>query len=1101
MRPRFERKPVVLLIATMLFVAVVIAASAIYISYRGGMERERIRLRDVVQGQARMLESMVGFNRTYSSYPEGPEAAALRQFTDNQSLSASRDSAASSELTVARREGEAIVYLVPRGARNDGDAPLSLPAGTMLGAPMRAALDGRSGTMIGEDYGGTLVLAAYEPVAMMNLGLVAKVDVAEIRARFTRAAMPLFAIGLVTVLAASGLFYAISQSLRKQRRNADARLRGLFEHMKSGAAVFEALPDGSDFIFSDLNRRAEELAHVDRETTIGRRLSEAFPGAEKFGLIEALRDVWKTGGTKTLPARFYCDERFEGWRDAQVYRLPGGELVVLFDDVTAEKQGQQALEESEARFRGTFENAAVGIAHLGFDGSWLRVNERLCEIVGYSRDELVGKTFQDITHPDDLGANLDQFESLMRGDIRSCVMEKRYIRKGGDVAWVNLTTALQRDETGRPMYCISVVRDIGQRKFAERTLSENEARMRALLDASVDEILLSSTEGRVLAINKAAELRLAKRLKGDSPLGADLARILPADLAKTRLAIIREVAASGEPAHMDVAIRGRWFEFWFYPVRHPNQPITEVAVHARDITDRKQAEGDLRRLYQAIQQSPSSVVVTDLDANIVYVNPRFCEVTGYSRDEVIGKNPRILKSDLTNPAEYKELWRTVTSGQVWRGEFYNKKKNGERLREIASIAPVKGEDGRIINFVAVKEDVTEWRAVEDQLRQSQKMQAIGQLTGGIAHDFNNLLTIIGGNLQLLEMDLGGDGEHGTLISDALWATTRAGELTHRLLAFARMQPLRPTILNLNDIVGGLTELLRRTLGASIDVVEELDPDIASVIADAGELERALVNLAINARDAMADGGALTVQTRNAVLDADYVELNPDVVAGDYVMLAVSDTGTGIPADMLGRIFEPFFTTKGVGQGSGLGLSMVYGFLKQSGGHVSVYSEVGSGATFKLFFPQAATADIGAADTAAGEDGGFSGAGKIALVVEDEERLRRVAVRLLRDTGFVVLDAGDGNEAMRLAQAAGRIDLLFTDMELPGGMNGIAIAKGVTMQHREVKVLYTTGYSAGLGAKNGRLPADAKFIAKPYARQELTRQLLALFADGAHGADA
>ncbi len=346
----------------------------------------------------------------------------------------------------------------------------------------------------------------------------------------------------------------------------------------------------------------------------------------------------------------------------------------------------------------------------------------------------------------------------------------------------------------------------------------------------------------------------------------------------------------------------------------------------------------------------------------------------------------------------------------------------------------------------------------------------------------------------------GAGGRGTLISDALWAATRGGELTHRLLAFARMQPLRPTVLNLNDVVGGLTELLRRTLGAGIAVVEELDPDTVSVIADAGELERALVNLAINARDAMPKGGTLTLQTRKAVLDADYVELNPDVVAGDYVMLSVSDTGTGMAKDMLARIFEPFFTTKGVGQGSGLGLSMVYGFLKQSGGHVSVYSELGVGTTFKLFFPQASPADTGSVD-AATEDGDFSVAGKSALVVEDEERLRRVATRLLMDVGFLVLEAGDGAEAIRLAQAAGRIDLLFTDMELPGGMNGIAVAEGVTIRHPKVKVLFTTGYSAGLGSENGRLPPDALFIAKPYARQELTRQIRAMFAEEVTEANA
>jgi signal transduction histidine kinase len=262
------------------------------------------------------------------------------------------------------------------------------------------------------------------------------------------------------------------------------------------------------------------------------------------------------------------------------------------------------------------------------------------------------------------------------------------------------------------------------------------------------------------------------------------------------------------------------------------------------------------------------------------------------------------------------------------------------------------------------------------------MQAIGQLTGGIAHDFNNLLTIIVGNLQLLQRTA--DAEQAPrLIADALWAAQRGGELTHRLLAFARMQPLRPSLISLNDIVRGLTGLLARTLGPNVEVVEALDPAIPAVFADAGELERALVNLAINARDAMPQGGRLLLQTARAVLDDDYVEHHAEVVPGDYVMLAVSDSGTGIPAEMLSRIFEPFFTTKPVGRGSGLGLSMVYGFLKQSGGHASVYSEVGKGTTFKLFFPEARQARGASSEpAAAAAEVEFEAAGRTALVVED-----------------------------------------------------------------------------------------------------------------------
>lgn len=947
-------KRLLLLIAAMIGVVSIIGASALAVIYYGERERERLRLQDIVQSQARLLEAMARFDRIYTRYPDGPEAASLRQFIESQHAFARRGLGETGEISLARREGNSVVFLFKQGS--DDIRPNAISIGSDLAEPMRAALDGRSGTMIGRDHDGAIVLAAFEPVAVLNLGLVAKVDLAEVRQRFIQTALPVFLISLVAVLGAAGVGFWITQPVIRELRNSEARFRGLFEHMKSGAAVFKAVANGSDFCFTDINRRGEQIGQVDRRNTAGRPLTEVFPGAAQFGLLDDLKRVSRSGIEEGHPARYYSDGRLAGWRDTYVYPLPGGEIVVLFDDVTEQKQAEQALRESEARFRGTFENAAVGIAHVGLDGSWLRVNERLCQIVGYCRDELRQRTFQEITHPDDLATDLAQFDRLLRGEFTSYSIEKRYIHKDGHVVWVNLTAALQYDDEGRPLYSIGIVEDIGTRKRTEQSLLESQTRMRALLDASEDEILLLSVEGRILAINKAAERRLANRIAKSQPLGADLHELLPHDLAEKRLAIVREVAASGKSAHLDVAIRSRWFDFWFYPVRHGDEPIAEVAVYAREITQQKQAEAQLRRLSQAIQQSPASVVITDTSGGIVYVNPKFTEVTEYTFEEVLGQNPRMFKSGYTTAEEYRELWLTITSGQIWRGEFRNRKKSGDLYWEIASIGPVKDEDGTIINFVAVKEDITDYRAVEAQLRHSQKMQAIGQLTGGIAHDFNNLLTIIVGNLQLIEFAVREDHRLHSFVSDALWAATRGGELTHRLLSFARMQPLRPAAASLNEIVSGLTDLLRRTLGSSITVIEALAPDLPAVMVDTGELERALVNLAINARDAMPTGGTLTIRTGTIVVHVGEVQQQTDLAAGSYVTLAVADTGEGMPPEVVERVFEPFFTTKSGGQRSGLGLSMVYGFLRQSGGHISVDSKVGEGTTFTLYFPQARMAD-------------------------------------------------------------------------------------------------------------------------------------------------
>ena len=637
-----------------------------------------------------------------------------------------------------------------------------------------------------------------------------------------------------------------------------------------------------------------------------------------------------------------------------------------------------------------------------------------------------------------------------------------------------------------------VIDDIDALKNAERALRESETRMRALLDASQDEILLVSTDGTVLAINKAARARLAKRIADSDPIGARLDQLLPMDLAKSRLTVVQRVAATATLAHREQQIGARWFECWFYPVVRPDGGVSEVAVYAREITERKQSEANLRNLYQAIQQSPVSVMITDLKGRIEYVNPKFTEVTGYALAEAIGQNPRILKSGHTSSEEYAHLWKTITSGGVWRGEFHNRKKNGELFSELALIAAVKDTEGKFTHFVAVKEDITARKATDEQLRQAQKLQAVGQLTGGIAHDFNNLLAIIIGNLQLLQEHVGGDIKIGEFLTDALWSAQRGAELTYQLLAFARRQPLHPEALNLNEVVEGMSDLLRRTLGAGIDIHVHLAPDLWEARADRGEIERALLNLAVNARDAMADGGVLTLETSNAVLDEEYAEQYPEVTAGDYVLFAVADTGTGMPPEILERVLEPFFTTKEAGKGSGLGLSMVYGFVKQSGGHLSIHSDVGHGTTVKLYLPRAATA-VSHRDEAVAKAPDQAFAGKIVLMVEDEAKLTKIAVHMLETLGFRVATAENATQALQCLEQLGRIDVLFTDLGLPGGMNGAELAEEVRRRHPDVHIICTTGYGKDDVLRNRSLPAGTPLITKPYSRSTLAQEFAAVLS--------
>jgi signal transduction histidine kinase len=393
---------------------------------------------------------------------------------------------------------------------------------------------------------------------------------------------------------------------------------------------------------------------------------------------------------------------------------------------------------------------------------------------------------------------------------------------------------------------------------------------------------------------------------------------------------------------------------------------------------------------------------------------------------------------------------------------------------------------------------------EETLRQAQKMEAVGQLTGGIAHDFNNLLTIIIGNLDNMKRQLGNvAGEASAKLSKSLDAALQgarsAGQLTQRLLAFSRRQALEPQRLDVNRLVSGILDMLRRTLGAEISIETVLGAGLWPAFADGHQLENVLLNLALNAKDAMPQGGCLTIETANAYLDAAYVRQFGDVEAGQYVVLCVTDTGTGIPEEIIDRVFEPFFTTKSVGEGSGLGLAMVHGFVKQSGGHVRIYSEDGEGTTVKIYLPRMTTAEETiAAPSGKPEQAVPSPRAKpheTILLVEDNEGVRQYAKEVLTELGYRVYAAVDADEALRLVAKKPEIDLLFTDVVLPGSDNGRALADKLRERYPELPVLYTTGYTRNAIVHQGRLDAGVQLLNKPYTQQDLAQRVREMLDQG------
>jgi len=824
-------------------------------------------------------------------------------------------------------------------------------------------------------------------------------------------------------------------------------------------------------VFTDLNRAGQRILRLDRNDVIGRRLTEVLPGIDEFGLPKVLHRIWRTGRPERIPPTFYKDDRIEGWRENSVYRLPSGDVVSLFEDVTDRMRAERALRDSEERFRRISQSASDAIVSIDADGIIVSWNEAAERIFDYGSSEMIGQPLTRIIPERFRNLHTEGLKRIAAGGgyhVIGKTVELEGVRADGTEVPIELS--LSTWTMGRNRYFTGLLRDISERQSTERALRENEAQLRSIIELEFVAIVIVDETSTIEFVNPAAEVLFGK--SSEQLIGAQLGA-----------PIITDDAAEIEIVRSDGSIRQA--EMRATTMMWQGKECYLLSI--RDVTSRKRAEDELRKLTRAIEQSPASVVITDVNGTIEYVNPKFCEVSGYGFDEAIGKNPRILKSGNMTPAEYEVLWKTISTGNVWTGEFHNVKKDGEPFWELASIAPVRDRRGKITHFVAVKEDITERKATEERLRQAQKMEVIGQLTGGIAHDFNNFLAIIVDNLQLLEEELAEDDDNHELIADAIWSAERGAELTRRLLAFARRQQLHPEATDLNATLQAVTKLLQRTLGERIEVRTDLAGELWEAMIDRGQLETSLVNLAVNARDAMPDGGVLTITTKNVVLDEESAEIGGAVALspGEYAMIAVSDTGAGMPAKVLNRIFEPFSTTKRFGQGSGLGLSMVYGFVRQSGGSIAVESEAGQGTTIRLYLPRAVAAEH-VADSAAAEIAAASG-GEVILVVEDDDRVRRTTVSMLRKQGYRVEEAHNSSAALDIVSHAARIDLLFTDVVLPDGLNSPALAREVQGLRPDVKVLLTSGYAFDEGDSDAE-GSQFRLLPKPYRRGELANAI-------------
>jgi PAS domain S-box-containing protein len=508
----------------------------------------------------------------------------------------------------------------------------------------------------------------------------------------------------------------------------------------------------------------------------------------------------------------------------------------------------------------------------------------------------------------------------------------------------------------------------------------------------------------------------------------------------------------------------------------------------RDMTRQNQLENAEQKaketLAAVIDASPVAILCLAADRTVTVWSRAAEQIFGYNAKEVLGKPYALVPEG--HESEYDDLFKRALAGEVLRDiRVTRMRKDGTQVDISFDAAPMRGADGvRTVAYALT--DITERNKLEKQLAQAQKMDAIGQLTGGVAHDFNNMLTVITGTIDILADAVADKPDMLAIAKLISEAADRGAELTSRLLAFARKQPLQPCAIDTNDIVTQVAKLLRPTLGEQIDIEWKLKSDAWPALVDPDQLVTALLNLAVNARDAMSEGGKLTLETGNVYLDEDYAAAHTEVVPGPYVLFAVSDTGPGIPPEIRDKVFEPFFTTKGVGKGTGLGLSMVYGFIKQSGGHVKLYSEEGQGTTFKIYLPPAA-ADRATVDRNVKELQSGTGTETI-LVVEDDPIVLKSVTTQLASLGYKTLVAANAVETLTMVEGGAEFDLLFTDLIMPGTMNGSQLAKEIVKQRPSLKVLFTSGYTKDAVVHHGRLEAGVLLLPKPYRKSDLARMV-------------
>ncbi len=774
---------------------------------------------------------------------------------------------------------------------------------------------------------------------------------------------------------------------------------------------------------------------------------------------------------------------------ARVMGDVNAKTAALEREIQEHRRTEAARDHHAARerlFSAAVESSNDAIVTKSLDGAITGWNPAAERLFGFTAAEAVGNGIHIIVPNDRLAEVHDILRRIGRGEgIQH--LETARLRKDGTPVEVSLSISPIKNSSGAIVGASKIARDITESKRTQRALDQEIEERRRIFETSQDLILVSDPKGVLVQVSPSSQTIL-----GYSPeemIGHSAIKFIHGDDLDSTRGEMRAARRGHHTRNFDAryvhkdgrSVTLSWMGTW-------SEPVKRHFFVGRDMTENRLAQETLRESEQLargiIDTALDAFIQIDEHGSILNWNSQAEAIFGWSREQALGKNFFELIISGTDRYELKAaLGRFLDSGQGQilgrRREITTRRRNGKEFTAEMSVTALKTREGYLFN--GFFRDLTDKIVAEDRIRQAEKMEAVGQLTGGIAHDFNNILTVITGTIEILAEAVEKDPQLAAITKMIDEAASRGAELTQHLLAFARKQPLRPRETDLNTLIIETAKLLRPTLGEQIEIESAFEDETCLATVDPNQLATALLNLAINARDAMPGGGKLILETGSAFLDENYASLHSDVRPGRYALIAVSDTGTGISAGIIDKVFDPFFTSKGPGKGTGLGLSMVYGFVKQSAGHIKINSEEGHGTTIKIYLPPGTGASLA---PEAATSPAIPGGHETILVVEDDKLVRDYVLTQLHALGYVTLDAANAAEALALIEAGKEFDLLFTDVIMPGAMNGRQLANEVLKSRPALKVLFTSGYTENAIIHHGRLDSGVLLLAKPYRKSDL-----------------